>query len=411
MHLIFNHVTKLQHVGHTDSSLLVECFTCTAIIQCGLSVARQTGLVCPFVQIVQGRTIKNRSGKLNAQFATGTSQNCFKHLTDVHTWRHTQGIQHNIDRRSISQEWHIFLTDDARHDTFVTVTSGHLVTDTNLTFFSHIDLRHLNNAGGKFVTDGDGKLLTFQFSIEFFIFFQEVDDQITNHAALVLISNPLAKLYGRVIQCFQITTGKLRTLGYDLSSHVVLHTLRNQVFSQCQQFINQDLLQICNFCFKLFINLWQKSFVRHLRATCLYRTGEQTLVNDNTFQRRWSLQWSIFHITSLISKNRTKQLLFRRRIGLAFRSNLANQNISRLNASSNAYDTIFIQVFGRIFTDVGDVRSKLFHASLGLADFQREFFHMHRSQDVFTNNTFVQHDGILIVVSFPRNIGNQQVFT
>ena len=34
---------------------------------------------------------------------------------------------------------------------------------------------------------------------------------------------------------------------------------------------------------------------------------------------------------------------------------------------------------------------------------------MNRSQDVFTNHTLVEHDGILIVVTLPRHVGNEQV--
>ena len=36
---------------------------------------------------------------------------------------------------------------------------------------------------------------------------------------------------------------------------------------------------------------------------------------------------------------------------------------------------------------------------------------MDGSQDIFTDNTFVQHDGILIVISFPRHVSHQQVLT
>lgn len=85
MHLVFNHVTELQHVSHTYRSLLLECFTGTTIIQRCLAVARQAGLIGPFVQIVQRCTVKDRSGKLHAQVFSGTPENGLEYLTDVHT--------------------------------------------------------------------------------------------------------------------------------------------------------------------------------------------------------------------------------------------------------------------------------------------------------------------------------------
>ena len=36
---------------------------------------------------------------------------------------------------------------------------------------------------------------------------------------------------------------------------------------------------------------------------------------------------------------------------------------------------------------------------------------MDRSQQIFTNHTFVQYDGILIVITFPRHISNKQILT
>ena len=36
---------------------------------------------------------------------------------------------------------------------------------------------------------------------------------------------------------------------------------------------------------------------------------------------------------------------------------------------------------------------------------------MYGSKNILTNNTLVKHDGILVVVTLPRHVGNQQVLT
>ena len=85
MHLIFNHVTEFQHISHTNSCRLVELFTGTTITKISLTVTRQTGLVCPLIEIFHGSTIKDRSCKLHTQRFSGTSENSFKYLSDIHT--------------------------------------------------------------------------------------------------------------------------------------------------------------------------------------------------------------------------------------------------------------------------------------------------------------------------------------
>ena len=64
----------------------------------------------------------------------------FKHLTDVHTGRNAEWVQHDIDRCTIFHIWHIFDRIDLGNDTLVTVTAGHLVTFRNLSLLNNIDL-------------------------------------------------------------------------------------------------------------------------------------------------------------------------------------------------------------------------------------------------------------------------------
>ena len=53
----------------------------------------------------------------------------------------------------------------------------------------------------------------------------------------------------------------------------------------------------------------------------------------------------------------------------------------------------------------------IFHTALRFTNFQRVFFYVNRSQQVLANHAFVQYDSILIVISLPWHISNQQVFT
>ena len=62
-----------------------------------------------------------------------------KHLSDVHTRRHTQWVQHDIQRTSIRKEWHIFYWKYTGNNTLVSMSSGHLITNGDLSLLSDVN--------------------------------------------------------------------------------------------------------------------------------------------------------------------------------------------------------------------------------------------------------------------------------
>ena len=91
----------------------------------------------------------------------GPSEHGFVNLTEVHTRRHTQRVQADIDDRSVLEERHVLVAHDTGHDTLVAVASGHLVAHLQLTLLGDIDLGHLDDARlREFVAVGDVVLLT-----------------------------------------------------------------------------------------------------------------------------------------------------------------------------------------------------------------------------------------------------------
>ena len=69
-----------------------------------------------------------------------------QNLTDVHTGRHAQRIEHNLHRGSIGQVRHILFRQDARDHALVAVAAGHLVAHTQLALHGHVDLDQLDHA-------------------------------------------------------------------------------------------------------------------------------------------------------------------------------------------------------------------------------------------------------------------------
>ena len=94
VHLVFHHVAQLQHVRNTYSCQLVERLTCSSIVKLCRAVARKTGFVGPLTQVVQRSAIEDGSSKLDAQLLSGSTKHGLEYLTDIHTRRHTQRVEH-----------------------------------------------------------------------------------------------------------------------------------------------------------------------------------------------------------------------------------------------------------------------------------------------------------------------------
>ena len=289
------------------------------------------------------------------------------------------------------------------------MTSGHLITYTNLTFFSNIYFRHLNDTCRQFITDCDSELFTLQFSIKFFVLLDKVQDQVTNHTIRMIIIGPVAQLNRGEIKWIEVRSTKLRAFSYDFSSQVVFHALRYLSFCQYHQFLYQDTFQVSYLRLKFIVNFRKQRLISQLRTTILDDTWEQFLINNYPLQRRRCFQRSIFHITGFITEDRTQQFFFRTRIGFSFRGNLTDQDISRFHTGSDADNTVFIQILRSIFTDIGDIGGQLFQTSFRFAHFQWIFIHMYRSKYIVTNDIFRDHDSILIVIPFPGHISHFQV--
>ena len=148
VHLVIDHVTELEEVGHPNGRGLVEALTGTPVVEVGLTVARQASLVRPGVHIIERSTVEDRCGELAVQTTTRPSQDGLEDLTEVHSRRHPERVEAEVHRRTILEEGHILLADDLGDNTLIPVTTSHLIPDLDLTLLGDVDLGHLDNPGG-----------------------------------------------------------------------------------------------------------------------------------------------------------------------------------------------------------------------------------------------------------------------
>src|SRR5687768_14998056 len=92
------------------------------------------------------RSLEDRSLRIEPEQLRCPAEVRLENLTDVHTARHPERIEHDVDRASVGKERHILLGNDAGNDTLVAVASGHLVADRDLALLGHVNLDELNDA-------------------------------------------------------------------------------------------------------------------------------------------------------------------------------------------------------------------------------------------------------------------------
>ena len=83
-----------------------------------------------------------------------------KHLSDVHSGRYAERVQHDVKRTTVRKERHILYRKHAGNDTLVTVTTCHLIADLNLSLLRNVDTNGLLNSRRKLIAVFSGKYLS-----------------------------------------------------------------------------------------------------------------------------------------------------------------------------------------------------------------------------------------------------------
>ncbi len=197
MNLIVYQMMQLQVMHVSDCGRAVKRLTCPTVTELNLSVAadrnalperpvisvigqilhnlRQEDILVFLIEIIplavhvvvcklKGildihliRAVEYRRGDIEAKCHRGKTQMDLQNLSDVHTGRYAQRVQNDIERTSVRQERHILDWKHAGYDTFVSVTSGHLVTDRNLSLLRNVDTNRLVHTGGQLIAVFSGE--------------------------------------------------------------------------------------------------------------------------------------------------------------------------------------------------------------------------------------------------------------
>src|SRR5690606_33504819 len=219
---------------------------------------------------------------------------------------------------------HVFNRHDHRDHTLVTVTTGHLVARLDAAADGQVDLDDLQYTRSEVVALLQLALLVFELVVEHLTAVGDVGlgllqllvQGIVGHAQF----EPLATLetvkelfgdHGAFLQ-----TGTTFGSGTDQGR---TQTLEGRALDDAELFVQvfADLVQL--------LLLDRQSTAVTLDAV----TGEDLYVDNGTLGAGRHAQGGVLNVGRLLTEDRAQQFLFRSQLGLAFRSDLANQDVAR----------------------------------------------------------------------------------
>ena len=285
----------------------------------------------------------------------------------------------------------------------------HLITDTDFTFLGDIHLGHLHDARRKFVTNRDVEFLAVQFGIDFLVFADIVDDSLANQVVLLGVVGPLAEDKGSVVEPFEQSGGKRSTLRDDFRANEVFHSGRGLSFGESHEFLNKEVLESVHSAFVFFVEQRKLGSDGFSRCLGLDSARKEACADNDTFQRRRSLERSILHIAGFVAEDGAEEFLLGSWVAFALRSDFTDENIAGNDMSADTDDTALVEVLGGILAHIRDIGSEFLHTAFSLAHFESVFIHVDAGEDILGNHALVEHDGVLVVVTLPRHVSHLEV--
>src|SRR5215510_8043396 len=162
VNLVVHEVREFEHINVSHGHLLLERLARHAVMQDRLAriidhlrmpVGSQfaVGLLQEPLDFGLRRAVEHGCGEAQAEHMRGPAEVRLQNLAHVHTRRHAEWVENDLDRRAVGQVRHVLFGQDARDHTLVPVTARHLVADRQFALHRDEDLDHLDHARGQLV--------------------------------------------------------------------------------------------------------------------------------------------------------------------------------------------------------------------------------------------------------------------
>ena len=137
--------------------------------------------------------------------------------------------------------------------------------------------------------------------------------------------------------------------------------------------------------------------------------GEDLDVHHDAAFAVGNLQGGIPDFSCLLTEDGSQQPLLGGQFGLALGGDLTHQIVTGVNLRAHADDAVLVQVFQGILAHVGDVPGDFLGSQLGVPGFGLMLLDVDGGEHVLPHQTFVQQNGVLVVVAFPGDEADEHV--
>ncbi len=120
-------------------------------------------------------------------------------------------------------------------------------------------------------------------------------------------------------------------------------------------------------------------------------------------------QRRVANFACLLAEDSAQQAFLSRELRLAFRRDFADEDIAWTYVSTNRDNAFFVEVLEGIFGNIRDVARDFFRPELRVTGITFVFFDMDGRVDIALDKILRQKDSILVVVTFPRHVSNDDV--
>ncbi len=335
----------------------------------------------------------------------------FQDLTDIHSRRHTQRVEHDFHRRPVGEERHLLFRHDPGNDALVAVASCHLVADRNLPLLCDVDLHKLDHTRRQFIRLEDlidlllGPLLHALNPATGLI-----DDAPEPLAGLLVLDFERRQVNSLEVDSVDHDLRELDALVHDRLDGPLLQHQRN-----CLPLQNGTELFVTRVLNALDLFTLHRAKVTDLHAVLFLQeriidpTAEDLHVDDRPRHPGRHPEGRVFHVLRLLTEDRGEELLLRRQLRLALGRDFSDEGVPGLHTRTNADNAPFIEVDEALFRHVRDLARDLLHAALRVADVEFEFLDVDRRKDVVLHQLLADDDGILKVGTVPRHERHEQV--
>src|SRR5207302_987800 len=117
----------------------------------------------------------------------------------------------------------------------------------------------------------------------------------------------------------------------------------------------------------------------------------------------------VLHLTRLLAEDRAEQTLLGRELGLAFRRDLADEDVLRPDLGADVDDPVLVEVGERLLADVRDVARDLLGAELGVTRLGLVLLDVDRGELVILDDAVAQDDRVLVVPALPGHKRDEDV--